>query len=187
MFRIDSPGATIANLFTEGNPALGIPATEVSADWLNDTVQEELINVVENLAGITLNKADNTQLGQALIYLFGIGGQQIHQDLLNNQAAGVDITGLLFDKTIYKGAQIDCDLYRQTDSSNLWESGTIYVTHDPVADVWRITWASHFLDCNCTFEISATGQVSYKSDNMAGANYEGKIRITNIRRFKQSL
>ena len=187
MFKIDSPGATVANLFTEGNPALGVPATEVSADWLNDTVQEELVNVVENLGGLTLNKSDNTQLGQALLVLLGIGGSQVHHDINNNEVAGEDITGLVFDKTIYKGAQIDFDLYRQTDSGNVWESGTIYLTHDPVADLWRITWASHFSDAGVIFEVSATGQISYKSTNLAGTNYEGKIRITNIRRFKQSL
>lgn len=185
MFRIDSPGATVTNLFTEGNPALGIPATEVSADWLNDTVQEELCNVVEN-AGLTLSKVDNTQLWQALLALLGIGGQQIHQDI-NNADTGVDITGLVFDKTVFKGAQIDFDLYRQTDSSNKWESGTLFVTHDPVADLWRITLTSNFDDCGVTFAISATGQISYSSDSLAGANYEGKIRLANIRKFKQSL
>lgn len=42
MKRIDSDGATENNLFTEGNPATGTPATVVSADWLNH-VQEELV------------------------------------------------------------------------------------------------------------------------------------------------
>lgn len=65
MFRIDSDGATNDNKFTEGNPVQSIPATVVSADWLNDTVQEELCRVVE-YAGLTLNKQDNTQLLAAL-------------------------------------------------------------------------------------------------------------------------
>lgn len=65
MFRIDSDGATNDNKFTEGNPVQSIPATVVSADWLNDTVQEELCRVVE-YAGLTLDKQDNTQLLAAL-------------------------------------------------------------------------------------------------------------------------
>ena len=72
MFRIDSDGATVGNLFTEGNPALNIPATVVSADWLNDTVQEELVGVVLD-AGLVLNKLDNTQLLQALDVLIAAG------------------------------------------------------------------------------------------------------------------
>ena len=48
MFKIDSEGATGANLFTEGDPSLSIPATVVSDEWLNE-VQEELVLVVEEM------------------------------------------------------------------------------------------------------------------------------------------
>jgi len=64
MFRIDSPGATVDNKFTNGNPALGIPATDVSDEWLN-SIQEELAYTIEQ-SGITLNKASTTQLNAAL-------------------------------------------------------------------------------------------------------------------------
>lgn len=70
MHRIDGSGATEANLFTEGDPSGGVPATTVTDDWLN-AVQEEVAGVVEG-AGLTLNKADNTQLLQALQTLAGI-------------------------------------------------------------------------------------------------------------------
>ena len=64
MQRIDSYGATEENLFTEGDPANAIPATEVSAPWLN-AVQEELCAVIV-AAGIELNPASNAQLLAAL-------------------------------------------------------------------------------------------------------------------------
>jgi microcystin-dependent protein len=65
MHRIDGPGATVDNKFTEGNPALAIPATTVTADILN-ALQEEICRVIEVGGGLTLNKANNTQLQAAI-------------------------------------------------------------------------------------------------------------------------
>lgn len=64
MHRIDSPGAAPGGLFTEGDPAVGTPATVVSDDWLN-AVQEELCGVVEG-AGEALNKPSNGQVLAAI-------------------------------------------------------------------------------------------------------------------------
>ena len=63
--RIDHVTAAPGGLFTEGNPATGTPATRVTDDWLNDTVQEEICGVIE-ADGITLDKANNKQLLQAI-------------------------------------------------------------------------------------------------------------------------
>lgn len=60
MHRIDGPGATAEEQFTQGDPAQAIPATVVTDDWLN-SVQEELANVVES-TGEELDKAQNDQL-----------------------------------------------------------------------------------------------------------------------------
>lgn len=64
MHRIDTPSAAPGNLFTEGNPGLGVPATEVSADFLN-AIQEEVCAVVAG-ASIALNKSNNAQLLAAI-------------------------------------------------------------------------------------------------------------------------
>jgi len=50
--------------FKDGNKALGIPATIVNAEFLNN-LQEEIANVIE-AQGIVLNGADKTQLKQAI-------------------------------------------------------------------------------------------------------------------------
>lgn len=68
MHRVDGFGHQ-GNLFVEGNPSAGTPATDVTADWLNAN-QEEKCNVIE-AAGLTLNKNDNTQLLQAMQILNG--------------------------------------------------------------------------------------------------------------------
>lgn len=64
MHRIDGPNATPEGLFTEGNPAVGAEATEVTADIMN-ALQEELVNVIA-ASGQALNKPDNTQLRKAI-------------------------------------------------------------------------------------------------------------------------
>lgn len=61
MHRIDGAGATETGQWTEGNPSTGTPATEITEDWMN-AVQNELENVIVTGAGITLNKASNSQL-----------------------------------------------------------------------------------------------------------------------------
>jgi hypothetical protein len=65
MHRIDHPTAAPGNLFTEGDPLSGTPATVVTDDWAN-AVQEEIVALIEG-AGLTLNKASNTQLLTAIL------------------------------------------------------------------------------------------------------------------------
>ncbi|VXC68329.1 hypothetical protein PSEUDO8Z_160169 [Pseudomonas sp. 8Z] len=76
MHRIDVPSAAAGNQFTEGSPAGGVPATTVTADWLND-VQGNIAEVVE-AAGIELVKGDFGQLLGAIQALstisLGAGG-----------------------------------------------------------------------------------------------------------------
>lgn len=73
MHRIDGPGAAPGNLFTEGDPTLGVPATTVTGAWLN-AVQEEIANTIE-AAGIQLSKPDNTQLHAAILALIAANQQ----------------------------------------------------------------------------------------------------------------
>lgn len=75
MYRIDAPGATEDNRFTDGNPATGTPATVVEAAWLN-AVQEEIIAVLVE-AGITPSKLSTTQLRDAIIAIATGGGSTI--------------------------------------------------------------------------------------------------------------
>lgn len=65
MHRIDAAGFAAGNLFTDGNPSTGTPATVVDAAWLND-LQENVAQLVE-AAGIVLSKGDYTQLLKAIV------------------------------------------------------------------------------------------------------------------------
>lgn len=83
MHRIDGPGATVDNEFTEGDPVSAVPATVVTDDWLND-VQENICKVIED-AGITLVKGDDTQLKLAIAAMISASSL----DLLNTTRANV--------------------------------------------------------------------------------------------------
>ena len=63
MHRIDTATATPDHKFTEGDPAVPVAATTVSAEWLN-AVQEELVATITK-AGLELEKSDNEQLAAA--------------------------------------------------------------------------------------------------------------------------
>lgn len=183
MHRIDSPGFAPGNLFTEGNPSLSIPATEVSDDWLND-VQEEIANFIES-RGIALVKGTQDQLIAAINDAIGGGGTQIKLDPLLNNTNDQVIAGLIFDKTVTKSAIVNFDIHRRTDTSNVQETGMIVVTHDTEDDVWRTTILMSGLDdAGTVFNVvPATGQVRASTDTLAGAAYDGQLRITGITRF----
>ena len=64
MHRIDGPGATVDNKFTEGDPVGGVQATVVTYEWLND-MQEELMSLLA-AAAITPVKGTQNQVLSAL-------------------------------------------------------------------------------------------------------------------------
>ncbi|KAF1040295.1 MAG: hypothetical protein GAK35_03549 [Herbaspirillum frisingense] len=96
-----STAAGNAGFFTDGNPALGVPATLVPAEFLN-TLMLELVNAVKG-AGLTLAKANFTQLQQAIkrytqvaVVLADAGGAANTYATVNVPAlaAGDVVTGL---------------------------------------------------------------------------------------------
>lgn len=182
MFRIDSEGATLDNKFTEGDPSLGVPATVVSADWLN-SVQEEIAHVVEE-NDITLNKAQNGQLMTALLEFFLRGGRKtpLDQNLANDQAV-TDVDGFEFDATKVKCKICFYDIERKTTTQNKQESGILFITRDTNDSEWRLSLFSLFdNDSGVTLSAtnSPTGKLQYATSDLTGASYEGHLKITSI-------
>ena len=183
MHRIDGPGATGGNLFTEGNPGLGIPATVVTDDWAND-VQEEIVNVIEDQS-ITLVKGTQTQLLAAIKSLIAFGGDaQINQSIANNTGPS-NVVGLVFDKTETKSAHIFYAIERETDTQNEQQVGQLYAVHDSIDDVWRVSDSSVLDDAGVVFTITSSGQIQYTSDDLTGTGYSGTMRVSQVIKAKQ--
>ncbi len=64
MHRIDGPGATVDNKFTDGDPVGGVEATVVTDDFMND-VQEELMTLL-TAGGVTPVKGVQDQVLKAI-------------------------------------------------------------------------------------------------------------------------
>lgn len=175
MFRIDSAGATNDNKFTEGDPQNAIPATDVSAEWLND-VQENISKAIE-AAGITLIKGDFDQLTQAIGAI--AVNTSVTKTLLNNQSPAVNLTGVILDKTKYRSVEISYDLKRRDSLNFYWENARM-VARVNDANNWELYIAPGVgvEDHGTVFTIDAsTGQVKYTTTNMGGSGYLGDINL----------
>jgi hypothetical protein len=181
--RTDADGHD-ANLYTEGNPSLGIPATVVGSEEMNN-IQEELALIVED-QGIVLDKTIFNQVLQAIRLMVQGGGLAIADfSLGNNQAAQVVTPLVALDKVLFKGARFQYDIHRRTDTQSLNETGEMFVSHDTENDVWTIFTQSHGDDAETIFSITAAGQVLYTTNNLTGASYSGNLKIISKQTFAQ--
>jgi len=134
MHKIDHATATVANNFTAGDPQTAVKPTVVTADWLN-AVQNEVANFITS-KGIVLNKADNTQLSQALAVLNTTNEDNVV--IANNQAN--TLLGALFEFNIAltKSVIIEVDIYRKDNSQEKSSLGHLHVIGKPVAGTYEV-------------------------------------------------
>lgn len=190
MHKIDSDGATVLFRFTEGSVPLVIPATVVSAAWLN-AVQGELVTFIEAL-GITLDTSvadGEDQLYEAARELIRRGGRAspVSQTIANNQASAADVTSFpVFLSTEALALEVLYRVFRRTDTSHVQEVGRLYIEWDSEASAYTLSKQAAFDESNVTFSVLATGnpneyKLQYTSDNMAGASYAGSLKLTDIK------
>jgi hypothetical protein len=173
------------NLYTEGNPSLGVPATVVGASEMNN-LQEELCHVVE-AAGITLDGANTSQVLAALLTLIQRGGANTSQlEIVNNQVAPANFAGLLFDATYIAAVQIPFAIARATSAGGFVENGRVFLSYDQDALTWRISVTSSLDDAGVKLGVTAQGQVTYTSSNLSGTGYTGLFRVAGVLIFKRN-
>lgn len=192
MHKIDSNGATVTNEFTEGSASLNIPATVVSAAWLN-AVQNEIINVLSEVGITPLTSGTDTQnqLLTAIKTLVERGGRgtPITQTLANNQASAADVTSFpQLDTALHRAVIFDFYARRRTDSSNQVQSGEGAIIWNPDTNTWTVSLETK--GDEVVFELSMVSvsgtlwKLQYTTDNLAGASYVGLLEITGLRYLK---
>jgi hypothetical protein len=102
--------------------------------------------------------------------------------IANNQSTSADVTGMLFDPTSVRAANISYTIYRVTNSvtSGNAESGIIYITYDNNASSGNKWILSQQINgsSGVTFSITDLGQVQYTSSNISGTGYSGTIKFS---------
>lgn len=196
MHKIDSNGATVTNEFTEGNASLSIPATVVSAAWLN-AVQKEIVTIVTALGFALKTSLTETgdQLYAAILELIQRGGRAspIIQSVANNQASAAIVTSFpALDKTAIIACEFLYNVFRRTDTANVIETGRVYASYNSETSSWILTKDFKHDDSAVDLSLVVQGgdpnkfDLKYTSDNMSGASYAGTLRITDIKHIRLS-
>lgn len=106
------------------------------------------------------------------------------QVTIANNAGATAISGLIFSSGTTHAVRLITTIYRQTDAPTQIRSFTkLFATFKPTAG-WAIDYQHIGDDPGVTFTINTTtGQISYASTNIAGANYVGKMRYKTTDTF----
>lgn len=126
------------------------------------------------------------QIRTALIDLFG-GGSIGETDftLANNQGSAANVTGLSVSSASYRGAVVEYDITRKTDtaSSEVRSMGQMFLQYRAQSSAWEIAGIQeNGDDAGITFSVTSGGQVQYTSTNISGSNYVGKLTF-RVRTF----
>jgi hypothetical protein len=128
---------------------------------------------------ITNNSGATRDLAVVLVQSVSEG--QITATIDNNQSTASDIAGVKFASGRVRSAVLPFEIRRKTDSSELLEVGTIFLSWSVLTSSWRISVESKLDVSGVTFSVTSAGQLQYVSSNVSGTGYTGQIRIAGIR------
>jgi hypothetical protein len=128
---------------------------------------------------------------ETLEYQVGLNVGRIagSQELLNNNAAATRITKLKYDSDGLRSARIQVEIERKTDDKHIFTTGMLALHY--IGSQWYVKreYTTEMLDTladdgtedgiifNIDMDGVDVGYITYTSDNMAGANYVGKIKF----------
>lgn len=112
---------------------------------------------------------------------------EIEQSIVNT-GVDVDITGLIFNKSVHRAISLAYSLYRTSDLEELSQVGQLRVTYKPTAGTFSLSDDFGGDDAGVDFSIDAvTGQISYTSSTVSGT-YDAvasKLKIRGSEVFRQ--
>lgn len=104
--------------------------------------------------------------------------------ITNNTPSVSNVTGAAFDTASVRSAIISYSLYRSSTTTEMCETGQIYLSYKSTAGAWEI--AQYYSGTSgVVFTITAGGQLQYTSTNFGGSSYVGKMKF-NAKSFLQA-
>lgn len=103
--------------------------------------------------------------------------------ITNNQASPSPISGLIFDGATYRAVVLRYSIYRVTDDNEAAQTGQLRLTYKTNAGTWSISDDFGGDDAGVTFSVDGTGQISYTSTDLTGANYSSKLQVSTVELF----
>lgn len=94
--------------------------------------------------------------------------------ILNNQAVAANVTDLVFDSTIVRGAIVHYYIFRKHGITEIMEVGTLTVRF--VNSAWTFSQEWQGDDTGVVLSITSGGQIQYVSDDRAGTPYTGVMK-----------
>lgn len=95
----------------------------------------------------------------------------------SNASTNVDIVPLRFSVNAVRGAYIYYAIYRQTDTNSEAEVGTLELVYNPnnaTGSKWTMS-RSYTGGSTVQFNVDDSGQVSYSTQLLPGANFTGNL------------
>jgi hypothetical protein len=192
--------------FTEGNFS-DIPATKVSAKWLN-SVQEEIVSVIKS-RNISLDEKDNSQLQKAIFDLYQFGVEPITLSIQNGISSFTELPMDVFDSTKLKAIYFNALSIRHTTQADITfmtshvasfnsytKTWTLLTQFDPAIIKLSVTSpASPTSDATPAVTltagphllgISANGKLQYQTSKLSGDNHQGQLILSHFRYLRLS-
>lgn len=114
----------------------------------------------------------------------GSSVKSISFSIANNQTSEANITDLIIDPLVFKQFEIDCVIYRKTDSIEYAQTSKLTGVFKPIANKWFISEVFTGENAGVTFSIGNDGQLKYISSNITGTNYLGNLDYKIVQLFK---
>lgn len=101
------------------------------------------------------------------------------QSSIDLVATNKSITAMVFNQALSKAATVTYRIERTTDSTALYEKGTLEIAYDPtLVNPWVLSRVIDVgSDALVSMDITSAGQVIYTSLTVPGTNYNGFIRF----------
>lgn len=99
----------------------------------------------------------------------------------NNQASFTDVTGLVFDGGSVRSARVTYSVYRISDTNpeGFAETGILSLVYDNnSATPWSMAQGEIVGNSQIYFDISTSGQVRYRTNDIGDLNYIGVMKFS---------